>query len=43
MDNLRPVNPLLDYPLINELDRFINELIKAIALAYKGSAKKAVG
>jgi hypothetical protein len=34
---------LPDYPLTSELDRFANELTKAIALAYEGSAKKAVG
>jgi hypothetical protein len=34
---------LLDYLLINKLNRFINELIKAIALAYEGLAKKAIG
>jgi hypothetical protein len=43
MENLRPISPLLDTPLINELDLFIDELIKAIALIYEGSTKRALG
>jgi len=40
-DNLRPVSPLPDSPLTSELDLFADELTKAIALTYEGSAKRA--
>lgn len=41
-DNLRPVSPLPDSPLTSELDLFADELTKAIALTYEGSAKRAL-